>query len=689
MLQTLSSPAALDALFNPRSVALFGISDKPGSYGLALEQMCRQGGYQGRIFRVNNRLAQIDETVFAQLSELPETPDHVVISVASDRVESAVDQTLAIGARALTVFAECPDPMVRKRLGTKVRRAGAVMCGPNSMGVHNLTDQLRVTPFQVPLDRPAGGIGLIAQSGSILGALVNNAPQLRFSQAVSTGSETATTAADYLTWMVGRSDTICIGLFLETVRDPERFRYALDQAHARGKPVVILKVGRSALGAKMAMSHTGALVGNDAVFRAMVRRYGAHLVDTVDEMAALLAAFSQNRTPQGTQLASIHDSGGERELIADLAEAAGLNFATLGAEQVQAMETVLEPGIAAENPLDAWSTGHDAENSFSQAAQIMMSDPNVGVGFYVLNWRDDYPLHEMHERALVVAAKATNKPLFAVSNYALSDHKALATRLADHGIPLIGGLQNALLAAKAILTPPPVLDKPDTDAFAALGADWRNSLSQLDWVSEADGYALFESFGVSVPKHGRARSADDAVALAEGIDGPVILKTAKPGLAHKSEVGGVIAHLTDSHDVAAAYEDLAKRLHEEVLVSEMLPAGSEWALGAVIDPDFGPAVRIAPGGILVELMPDQAVLLAPFSAAEARQAILSLSASKTLQGYRGQAPKALDKLAELASALSVLAWTLQDCIAEVEINPVIVGETDACAADALIRKTAP
>ncbi|MFY0312078.1 acetate--CoA ligase family protein [Leisingera sp. D0M16] len=685
MLRSTTPPASLDALFTPRSIALVGVSDKPGSYGQAMDTMCCSGGYAGRIMRVNPRLAQPGAGIYAALADLPEIPDHVVLGVATDRVEAATDEALASGARAITIFAECPDTAMRQRLGEKVRAAGAVLCGPNSMGLHELTGGLRISPFPAPLDRKAGGIGLIAQSGSILGALVNNAPQLRFSQAVSTGSETVTTAADYLGWMAARPETTCIGLFLETVRDPDGFMQALQTASEKDIPVVILKVGRSALGARMAISHTGAMVGDDAVFRAMARRYGAHLAGTVDEMAAMLAVFSQGRRAPASGLASIHDSGGERELIADLAESAGLHFADLSAATRNAMQKVLEPGVAAENPLDAWATGRNAQSSFAGVTRAMMADPEVGVGLYVLNWRDNYELHAMHERALSAAFAGVDKPLFAVSNYALSDHKALAARLASQGIPLIGGLQNALSAVKALVSHQPMAARalPPEPNPAAEG--WRDRLSAAEWIGEAEGYALFESYGIAVPRHGLARSREEALAIAQDIAGPVILKTAKPKLSHKSDVGGVRPGLATPEAIAAAYDDMAERLSPDALVAQMLAPGSEWSLGAVNDPHFGPVVRIAPGGLLVDLMPEQALLLAPFTAEEARAAILSLRASITLSGYRGQPPKALDALAQNAAALSRLTWDLRDVLAEAEINPVIVGEAGATAADAVIR----
>ena len=685
MLRSLPSASRLDALFRPKTVALVGVSDRPKSYGHTLDRISRNAGFSGQIFGVNPRLSGRDTATFASLGELPTPANHVVISVANDRVEQAVEDALTAGATALTVFAQCPDTRMRERISDAVKGTEAMLCGPNSMGLHDFHSGLRLTPFDVPLDRKPGGVGLISQSGSVLGALINNGRRLQFSQAISTGSETVTTAADYLAWMLEQPETRCVGMFIESVRDPERFMNAMEQAAERGIPVVINKVGRSELGAELAMSHTGAIVGNDDIFRAAVSRFGGHLVATIDEMAALLAVFSQGRRTSASGLASIHDSGGERELIADLAEAEGVKFAKLEVKTTARIQAVLEDGIHAQNPLDAWGTGAGAEQTFEQATVAMLEDPNVGLGLYVLNWRDKYDLHQMHERALKAAFSQTSKPLLAVSNFALSRSDDMADRLGDAGIPVIGGLQNAVLAAKALLNKKPITPRNLNVDISTQAGTYRAAFKGSDWISEADGYAVFSAYGICVPQHRVAKNRDDAIQFAQHLKQSVICKTAMPGVYHKTDVGGIVLNLENAAEVGVAYDDLSARLGPNVLVAEMLAKGSEWSLGAINDPDFGPFVRIAPGGTLVELLRESVLLMAPFTAAEAETAILSLRAAKLLQGYRGAPVLDLSALADAAAALSCMAWQLRDCLTEIEINPLIVSEKGATAADAVIR----
>jgi len=476
-----------------------------------------------------------------------------------------------------------------------------------------------------------------------------------------------------------------VGLFLETVRDPEGFIAAMEAAAARDIPVVILKVGRSALSARMAISHTGALVGDDDVFRALVRRLGGHMARSLDEMAAMLALFAQGRRATAPGIASIHDSGGERELMADMAEDHGLAYAALSSETKAAIQSVLEPGIAAENPLDAWGTGQGARDTYTRSVTAMMADDSVGTGLYVLNWRGDYYLHEMHAGALADAFRQTAKPFAAVSNFSRSDDTGLAEKFADLGIPLISGMQNALAAVRALHDHGPVARfrapaRPHADAEM-----WREALRGRDWIGEAEGYALLSDYGIACPAHGLAGSREEALEIARKIEHSVVLKTAQPGLSHKSDTGGVKPGLATTQAVAEAYDDLTARFHGEILVAEMVAPGVEWSLGAINDPDFGPVVRIAAGGLFVDLLDDHALLMAPFSAEDAAAAIERLHAARLLSGYRGGTIAAARALADATAALSRLVWDLRETVAEVEINPIIVGTRTASAVDAVIR----
>jgi acyl-CoA synthetase (NDP forming) len=675
--QRVRGSSRLDPLLSPRSIALLGASTVPDSFGQALWDMATSGGFDGAIHPVNPRYVGMVDGFHARLKDLPEPVEHVVLGVANERVETCFLDAVEHGAKAVTIFAEGKSDNLPTRIREIARDADILVCGPNSMGFHNLDRGLRISPFPAPKSLTPGGVAAILQSGSVMGALAHNDRRLRFNMLVSPGSEYVQTAADYLDWALDQPTTRVVGMFLESVRDPDGFLAALRRADELRVPVVILKVGRTDLARRMAMSHTGALVGNHQVFEAVCRENGALLVDTVDELAATLQIFAMGKPAAPGGIASLHDSGGERELLVDSTESMGLPLATLSEDTVAKIQPYLEPGVKAENPMDAWASGKDAERTFLQCARGMMADDDVGVGLYVLDWRQDYYLHAMHARVLKQAAGETEKPLLAMTNYSLTVNHDLACELADAGVALLEGTSESLKAVGHLLAHRDRVAKdhpiPPASPIERVGD------------GEAAGFALLTEYGIEVPPHAVADTVDAAAAAAERIGYPVAMKTAVAGIAHKTEAGGVVLNVADEPMLRTVYRGMADRLGPEVIVTGMVAGKAEWSLGVINDPDFGPAVVIGPGGVLIELLPERAVLTAPFGPEAARAAIESLRAGRLLTGYRGQAPLAVDKLAEAAAALSRLAHDGRDVIAELDVNPVLITPTRAVAVDVLIR----
>lgn len=685
-----SDKPSLEPLLAPRSIALIGASRKTGTYGRALLDMLVGGGFEGQIYPVNPNQARADHpdstehnlTFMASLEDLPEAPDHTVLAVGTAHLDAAFEQVIRAGSKAATIFADSKDHDQKARIKAMAREAGIPLIGPNSMGFHNLDHHTRITPFPVPLDLTPGGMAAVVQSGSILGALLNNDRRFRFNTLISTGSEATTTAADYLHWLLGRSTTRVVGMFLESVRDPEGFLHALERAADLDIPVVILKVGRSEASARMAMSHTGALVGNHQVFVAAAESRGAHLVDTVDEMAALLQVFNQGRRATGAGIASIHDSGGERELIADLAEDLKVPFAQLAPATLAKIEDILEPGLDADNPLDAWGTGHGADEIFTRAFLAMLDDDAVAAGLYMLDWRQNYPLHEMHEQVIYKIMAATAKPVFAASNFALTDNREMAARMADKGLPLVEGSREILVAMKHLLQHGKTRQKKIDPAPHPDRSSWLARLAAAP-MDEAESMSLLAAYGMATPEYAVAESTDDAVSKALEIGFPVALKTLADGVHHKTDVDGVKINLTSAEAVAAAYQDMASRLSPRVLVAGMVPGGIELALGAVRDRDFGMAVMISAGGTGVELLDDKMILMPPFDADTVLSRLKEMKIHTLMTGYRGKPPLAITAFAQFAAAFSHLVHDLGPGLEEIDLNPVIVHETAAVAVDAL------
>ena len=691
------SPHRLDSLLAPRSIALVGASTRPESPGNSMVRMPLQAGYEGRLYPVNPGYDAVEGLrCFPSLAALPETVDHVVLGVANAKLETALEDAIAHGAKAVTIFAsgliagdERGD--LARRIGARARAAGVALCGGNGMGFYNLDRRLRVVAFSSALDMRSGSITFIAQSGSAFGALSHNDRRLGFNLAVSSGGEWATSAADYLDWALEQSTTATIGLFLEAVRDPAAFVGGLVKAAKKGIPIVVLKVGRTPESAAMALSHTGALAGSDAAYEALFDRYGVIRVEDEDELAATLLLLSHPRKPARGGLAAMHDSGGEREMMVDINARIGVPFAQISAQTSARLAARLDPGLSPVNPLDAWGTGADTQAGFAELMGALVDDPDTALGVLFADIRDGYYLSEDYAAAMLAASARTDKPIAIAVNYSLVRHEHIALRLTQAGVPVLDGTAEALHAIKHALAYRDFQRRDDAADESPVSAStrqrWCERLAAGD-LGESDALDLLDAYGIATPTRRRAATRADAICAADAIGYPVVLKTAVAGIAHKSDAGGVWLDLRNAAAVGGAYDDLALRLGPEVLVQAMVGKGVEAALGAVNDPDFGPYAMVAAGGILIELIEDRAVSLAPMSRAKASELIDRLRLRRLLAGLRGAPPADAAALADALWRLSHLAFDLRANLAEVDVNPVLVRPEGAVAVDALVVRRA-
>jgi len=684
--------ARLQPLLAPRSIALVGASQRADSFGRTVFEMLRIDGYAGRVYPVNPNYPRIDDlTCYPSLAVLPEAPEHVVLSVSNARLESAFEDAIACGARAVTVFGttyltDDTPPALGQRLAARANAAGIALCGGNSMGLYNLREGLRIAAFPSPAGLRRGGIVWLAQSGSAFSALTHNDRRLGFTLCVSTGMELNTTAADYMDWALDQPETRVIGLFLEAVRDPQGFVAALEKARTRQVPVVALKVGRTKRSAAMARSHTGALAGSDAAYRALFRRYGVVPVQDLDEMAATLALFDMPRRPGPGGLATMHDSGGEREMLVDLADELGVPFSEIGDACRQRLSAALEPGLEPENPLDAWGTDRDYTARYAECLTALLDDPAIAAGAFFSDVRDDYWYSAGVVESVLLAAQRSAKPIFIASNSFMTVDARLARRIADADIPVVKSAREALLAVRHVFAWRDARGRAGEAApeiEAAILAKWRDRLSTGETLSEVEGLQLLSDCGVPALRPQLVASAEEAAAAAWELGFPIALKTAE-GHAHKSDVGGVRLGLADEAALRAAYAEMAKRLGPRAIVAPMAGPGVEIGLGALIDPSFGPLVMVSAGGTLIEILADKAVALAPFGPGEARELIAELRISRLLAGARGARPADMTALCAALSRFSAIVASLADRVAEIDVNPLIAGPQGVVAVDALI-----
>ena len=694
---------ALERMLEARSVAVVGASVKEGSLGRQMMVELLRGRYGGAVYPVNPGYDEVlGHRCYPSIADVPEPVDLAILGVANQRIEQALRDAVAAGSRSAVTFsslyeAEPPEPgmpLLGERVASIARDAGIAMCGGNGMGFLNLEANLRATGFATPDHIRGGHVAFVSHSGSAFAALSFNDRGIGFNVIVSSGHELVTDVADYMEHALGLASTRVIALLIETVRRPGAFRDALAHAVERDIPVIALKVGRTERSKSMVVAHSGALAGEDGAFEALFDAYGVLRLTTLDEMADAMELFSNpRRVTTGGGIASIHDSGGERALLVDLAADLGVPFAGISEATTDRIQAALDPGLEAANPLDAWGTGIDADRIFIECFRALHDDPETAALAFVVDMtRQGEPHDEGYLHVAREVFSSTTKPFCILSNLASAVANDEAVLLRDQGIPVLEGTTSGLAALKHLLayrdghTRPPVV--PPEPVSDAVRERWRARLAS-GGVSELEGLALLADYGVPTTEVRGAMSADEAIAAAEEVGWPVALKTAATGVHHKSDVGGVALGLSDADALRTAYEDVASRLGPQVVVARITPPGIELALGVVRDPQFGPLVLVAAGGVLVEILHDRRLAIPPLDVTRARALIDRLRVRSLLDGVRGAPPADVDALAHAVSRLSVLAADLGEHLDALDVNPVIVTPDGCVAVDALVVPRRP
>ena len=683
----------LHRMLEARSVAVVGASSRPGSVG---EQMMRQllgGGFEGEVYPVNPNYEEVlGIPCLPSLAEVPRGVDLALLGVANERLEEQLRMAGEAGVGAVVIFAsgyeDAPgDPPLLERWRSIVDESEIAVCGGNCMGFINVERRLRAVAFAEREDLEPGPIAFLSHSGSVFSALLRNDRGLRFNLAVSAGQELTTTVSDYLLYALDLPSTRVAALFIETVRDPERFREGLARAEERDVPVVVLKVGRESATRDLIEAHSGALAGDDGAYEAVFEAHGALRVETLDEMADALELLVSGRRAAPGGLAAIHDSGGERAHLIDRAAAAGVRFAEISDTTKDRLTELLDPGLPAVNPLDAWGTGHDYEELYHACMHALLADPDTGALAFVVDLAGD-DLEPGYARVAERVWGETDLPLAVLCNMASAIGPESAEQLRAAGVPVLEGTDTGLAAFRLLFELRDHRELPQLQPPAPPSEDgrerWRARLGSGEPWTEAEGLRLLSDYGLPVVEFREATTEEEAVAAARELGFPVVLKTAAPGVGHKSDRGGVRLGLRSEDEARAAYLDLSQRLGSEVVVARQAPEGVELALGVVRDDQFGPLVLVAAGGVLVEVLDDRRLALPPLDAARARRLVDGLAARSLLDGLRGRPPVELDAVVEALVRLSRLASDLGDALDALDVNPLIAGPGGCVAADALV-----
>ncbi len=692
-------------MLEARSVAVVGASARAGSFGhRMLSEVSRSTGPLD-VHLVNPRYAEIEgRRCVPSLDAIDGPVDLVLLGVPDAALHQQLTTAARRGDRAAVAFGSvvgtAPDGQpLRAAVSGIVAEAGLALCGGGCMGFVNVTRGLRAIGYVEAEELPAGPIALVSHSGSAFSALLRSHRRLGFSLAVSSGQELATTAAEYLDYALDQPETRVAALLLETMRSPELLRSALARAAAQDVPVVALTVGSSGPGAAMVAAHSGALAGADGAWEALFDAYGVLRVRDLDELADTLELFAAGRrAPSGsTGIATVHDSGAERAMVVDLADELGTPYAALGGPTLDRLSGLLDPGLVPGNPLDVWGTGAETRTLFADSMRAMSDDPAVGVVALAIDLVHEFDGDDAYPLAVQEVWDATDLPVAVLSTMHSAMDQEQAGLLRARGIPVLEGARSGLVALGHLASyaagrgsgeprpasvPSSALD-PGAPIDPVRQERWlaRLAAGPLDG---ADGFALLADYGIPSVPVAPVRSSAGAVAAAERLGWPAVLKTDEPGIEHKSDVGGVRLGLRDAAEVAAAYQDLADRLGPRALVCGAATPGVELALGLLRDPLLGPLVLVAAGGVLVELVDDRAVALPPVSATTAARALDRLAARAMLDGFRGGPAADVGPVVAAMVALSGLAVELGAAIDALDINPLIVTPAGAQAVDVLV-----
>lgn len=681
----------LTPLLNPRSVAIIGATAdvrRPG--GRPLEYLQRFG-YPGRIYPVNPKRTEIaGVTCYPDVESLPEVPDMAVIALPAAAVHEAMAACQRKGIRAMTVFTSGFSEMgadgraLEDRIKVDARAAGSVMCGPNCQGVANFHDRM-VANFTSAVAEdviPGGGIGFASQSGLFGGILTDECRRrgLGLGYLVSTGNEAVVDVADVIAYCAKDPRTSVIAGYIEGIRDGGKFRAAAEAASEANRPVVMLKVGRTAEAAAAAASHTASMAGSYAVYRAAFRQWGVLEVDDIDELVDTAETFDRiRRLPRGDRVCVLGNSGGVGVFCADKVVGLGLQMATLAPATVAAIEAKL-PGMGSpRNPVDV------ALQAFSDPASVgghlrrILADDAVDLAVAVFGIQR-LCVDEMVEE-FRTAQEGSDKPI--VVAWMGGDPKG-PEKLKAAGIPTFTDPYRALKAVRKLVEftrrqpsfGGPVASGACEEARALVAGHVAAGRKTL---GEHASKAVLAAAGIPVTREVLVRTAEEADAAAAEIGFPVVLKIESADITHKSEVGGVALGLAN----AAAVREAVTAMTERVLaarpearidgftVQEMVTDAVEMIVGIKRDPTFGPTVLVGSGGILVEIMGDSALRVAPFDRVQAEAMVKELAGYPLLAGARGKPPADVDALVDALVNISALAVACPE-IAELDVNPLMV-----------------
>lgn len=682
--------ASLMPIFYPYSIAVIGASRDPGSIGGRLFSNLIGGGFTGPVYPVNPK-SQVVRSVkaYPSIVEVPDPVDLAFVVVPAPAVVAAVEQCAEKGVKGLVIisagFGETGEEgrELEDHILGLVRSAGMRMVGPNCMGVLNTDPAVSMDGQFGPIVPPRGNVAMSSQSGALGLAILDYANDLNIgiSSFVSVGNKADVSGNDLLLYWEEDPSTDVILLYLESFGNPRRFG-RLARRIAMTKPIVAVKSGRTAAGARAASSHTGSLASLDVAVDALFRQAGVVRTDTLEHLFDVSALLANQPLPEGRRVGIVTNAGGPAILAVDALEARGLEVPELSATLQQDLRGHLSPDAAVRNPVDMIASAGPDQYRACLDAMLGSEEVDSVMALYI--------------PASPTGAVETARALREVGDEYLGEKTFLTVYMHSEGapeelsgdrsrIPAYPFPERAARALEAATLYREWRDRPHGEIVVPTGVDaalarrtMDQALSRLDgedgWLDPGEVNAILDAFGVHVPASAVVHSEADAVVAAADMTGSVVLKVIAPSAVHKSDVGGVALDVDGEEAVRRAYGEVTAAVPdaEGVLIQDYIPGGHEVLVGMTEDPSFGPLVVFGLGGVFVELIGDIAFRIHPLTDLDAREMIHEVKSAKLLDGYRGGEPGDIAGVEDVLLRVSALIEFLPEVV-EMDLNPVKVG----------------
>jgi len=696
----------LNPLFAPKSVAVFGASDRPDSVGQIVFQNMLQSDFQGALYPVNSKHPEVrGKRAYAGIAEIGAPVELVVIATPPQTVPGIIEECGIHGVKAAVIItagfgeAGAEGATLERQLLETAQRYAIRLIGPNCLGIMRPSIGLNATFNKGGAN--AGNIAFISQSGALCTAILDWAQynDVGFSSVVSMGSSTDVDFGEILDYLVSDSSTHSILMYIEGIRNARRFMSAL-RAAARIKPVILVKVGRHAEGSKAAMSHTASLVGADDVFDAAVSRVGVVRVQTITQLFTAAKALSCGFRPVGNRLAIVTNGGGPGVMATDRAVDLGLSIATLSDSTIEYLNQHLPPNWPHRNPVDI--IGDAQSDRYHHAVKACLEDDNVdGVLAILTPQAMTKPLESA--QAMIELSNTYSKPLLTcwMGDVQVADaRKAFAKarkpyfRTPEPAVEVFSHLSAYYRNQQLLMQMPGPFShhvEPDVESARLIIEGAMQEHRKV--LGEMESKALLSAFNIPVARTMVAHSAGEALLIAQQLGFPVAMKVNSPDISHKSDAGGVMLNLRNAHEVRAAYQHIQDNIRlnrpnarmEGISIEPMIikPSGRELMIGVTTDPVFGPVITFGAGGTAVEIMGDRAVALPPLNNFLVRELIQETRIAKMLGAFRNMAPSNMAALEDVLLRVSEMVCELP-LLKEMDINPLILDEHGALAADARV-----